>query len=914
MRNGVDIVIPIYNAFDDLQKCLESVEKYTDLSHDRLILINDNSSDERILPLLRSKESKNVIVVNNAENKGFSCNVNIGMSISDSRDVLLLNSDTVVTRSWIDKIHACAYSALEIGTVTPLSNAATLCSVPVMCMDNKLPDWLSADDMAEIVEKCSIRAYPRITVAVGFCMFIKREVINAAGLFDADTFGKGYGEENDFCNRAEQLGYIHVMCDDTFIYHRGTASFKSGQKKKLCEEHEKILDGWYPAQMWTNSLYCMKNPEQYIRSNIQVFIDLKQADMRNGHRRILYLSHRDFRNDAYDSVGGTQFHIRDLTEAIEKNYTVFVVSRDRDYLRLTIYIGEKHHSYRFYIGAPNLFFQFRNKALYDIFSLILDAFEIDMVHVHHVESLSLDMYHAAHERNIPILQTVHDYFSISISISISPQTVLEKEFAEAKRKLRDELGYRDAVEILPVWHRNWREVFCFCDRIVFPSLSARNAFLDYFPEIEPKSLVIAHGADMPSGSSGKLYVLKSEVRESSSAVIQIDRCDVLDGSLVLIDGWAYLAGTPCGDIEVFAACENGRDRLLLVKTLCSSRPDVADAFQSQDYLMSGFHVKFDIGEECEAGTGIVIRHGGAYYTNPQKKILLKPRLQQATAKRKIAFVGGITKVKGSDCIYEVMRDHLGDDYEWYLVGLVGDERVARLENGNLHKVGFYAPSELPRIISALHIDVVCILSTWAETFCYTLSESIMSGVPVLGTSLGAVGERIRMNGYGWILPFPFTGKSLVEKLHDIFADEAGFQEVRNRAMGFREKSVSEMCGEYGRLYEETLCRGFAKSYGVPDYKQVLAGLLDDGDRDFVYKERRGSFLNFDEYIKAREFFDREGLSELLAWKHEVEVQIKGLEVAIEGLKRKKNELLRSSSWKVAKPVRMAGTLIRKHKK
>ena len=50
MRTPVDVIIPIYNAYDDLKKCLNSIKKYMDLSYDRLILIDDCSPDERIWP------------------------------------------------------------------------------------------------------------------------------------------------------------------------------------------------------------------------------------------------------------------------------------------------------------------------------------------------------------------------------------------------------------------------------------------------------------------------------------------------------------------------------------------------------------------------------------------------------------------------------------------------------------------------------------------------------------------------------------------------------------------------------------------------------------------------------------------------------------------------------------------------
>ena len=265
---AIDIIIPIYNAYDDLKICLESIYQYTDLLNNRLILINDNSSDERIKSFLDEQKKENVIVIHNEKNKGFSNNINFGMSQSEDKDVILLNSDTIVTKNWVEKMVACAYSDSSIGTVTPLSNNATLCSVPNFCEENTLPDGMTVDQMATIVEECSFKKYPRITVAHGFCMLVKREVIDSIGMFDAETFGRGYGEENDFCNRAEQMGYIHVMCDDTYIYHSGTKSFTSKEKKKYIKTHERILYKRYPRQMKENELHCKTNPNGWVGENI----------------------------------------------------------------------------------------------------------------------------------------------------------------------------------------------------------------------------------------------------------------------------------------------------------------------------------------------------------------------------------------------------------------------------------------------------------------------------------------------------------------------------------------------------------------------------------------------------------------------------------------------------------------------
>lgn len=276
MSQQIDIIVPVYNGLEDLKKCVESVKKNTDLNRHRLILVDDKSPDRNVLPYLKSVESEAIHVIESPVNKGFSASVNKGMQYSD-RDVILLNSDTIVTKGWVEKIVACAYFKRAAATVTPLSNAATLCSVPEFLQDNALPCGYDAEKMGALVEHCSIRRYPRVTVAVGFCMFIKREVIEKIGYFDAETFGKGYGEENDFCHRAEQQGYQHLMCDDTFIFHKGTASFDSEEKRMLLEEHERILRERYPAYIERNGQYCMKNPNRDLQENIKLYLKLNYA-------------------------------------------------------------------------------------------------------------------------------------------------------------------------------------------------------------------------------------------------------------------------------------------------------------------------------------------------------------------------------------------------------------------------------------------------------------------------------------------------------------------------------------------------------------------------------------------------------------------------------------------------------------
>lgn len=114
-----------------MRECIESVKKYTKTPYE-LLLIDDCSSDRRIEKLLKSLEDEeNITVIYNKHNMGFVKNVNIGFS-KTSNDVVLLNSDTIVSNNWLEKMKSVAYTNSNIATVTPVSNNAGAFSVPTL--------------------------------------------------------------------------------------------------------------------------------------------------------------------------------------------------------------------------------------------------------------------------------------------------------------------------------------------------------------------------------------------------------------------------------------------------------------------------------------------------------------------------------------------------------------------------------------------------------------------------------------------------------------------------------------------------------------------------------------------------------------------------------------------------------------
>ncbi len=244
--DAVDVVIPVYKGFGYTRACLYSVLSALCESDFEVVVVNDASPEDDIVRFLRELEGMGLVrLIENEENLGFVESVNAGMALHAERDVILLNSDTTVYPGWIDRIVAAGRRDGRVATITPFSNNATICSYPVTAKDNPHDLEVPSADLDRLAARAN-RDAPLVEVptGVGFCLWIRRKALDELGLFDAQTFGLGYGEENDFCMRAMRAGWRNVLLTDTYVEHYGSVSFGDSQsprslkaQKLLAERH-----------------------------------------------------------------------------------------------------------------------------------------------------------------------------------------------------------------------------------------------------------------------------------------------------------------------------------------------------------------------------------------------------------------------------------------------------------------------------------------------------------------------------------------------------------------------------------------------------------------------------------------------------------------------------------------------------
>lgn len=242
--NGVDmvltsIIILTYNNLDYTKQCLESIRKYTDKNTYELIIVDNNSVDGTKEWLLKQEDVK---VILNEENLGFPKGCNQGIEVAKGDNILLLNNDVIVTENWLSNLVHCLYSNEKIGAVGPVTNsAAYYTAIPVTYSNiNEMHDFAKKFNHTE-PEKWEERLK-----LIGYCMLIKKEVIDKIGLLD-ERFTPGNFEDDDYSVRIRNAGYKLLLCKDTFIHHYGSVSWKenvSGYGELLTENEKKFMEKW----------------------------------------------------------------------------------------------------------------------------------------------------------------------------------------------------------------------------------------------------------------------------------------------------------------------------------------------------------------------------------------------------------------------------------------------------------------------------------------------------------------------------------------------------------------------------------------------------------------------------------------------------------------------------------------------
>ncbi len=315
------------------------------------------------------------------------------MEEAGSADVVLLNADTEVPPGWLARLAAHAYAEDGIATVSPWSNNATICSYPSVAGGAPAAD-LATIDAAARAANAGRRV--RVPTTIGFCMYIRRAALDDVGRFDEAAFGRGYGEEVDFCLRASTRGWRHMLACDTYVHHDAEASFGSDAGRARAAG-EAVL-----AQRWPDFSRAV---ERHVRVGaVEPFRFALTAELLRRARLpvILFVSHQQ--------GGGVQRHIDVLAERLRGRANLLLLQPSERGITLTVPSLPGH-------GSATVPARRRDELL-----RVLRSVGVTRVHVHHVMGLDdLDLRGLIRGLGVPLDVTVHDWFLICPQVNLLPQ-------------------------------------------------------------------------------------------------------------------------------------------------------------------------------------------------------------------------------------------------------------------------------------------------------------------------------------------------------------------------------------------------------------------------------------------------------------------------------------------------------------
>jgi GT2 family glycosyltransferase/glycosyltransferase involved in cell wall biosynthesis len=469
-RALVDIVVPVFKDKELTLRTLYSVLAASQNTPFELLVIDDHSPEpDLVAELQRLAQEGRITLLHNPANAGFVRTVNRGLGLHPERDVLLLNADTEVFGDWLDRLRAAAYRHARTGTVTPLSNNATVCSYPCFLHDNPYPLEIRYEQLDQLAASANAGLEVEAPTGVGFCLYIRRDCLNAVGVLDEQHFGRGYGEENDFCQRAIAAGWRNVLAADIFVRHWGGASFQ-GEKADRVGAALRTLDRLHPDYRADVERFIQQDPLAAARRRL----DLARLERQVHEENVLVICHC--------RGGGAERHVQeDTQQLLQQGVGVF-------YLRPVS--GRPSHAWLSHprcLLLPNLppFELADSEPLAEV----LVRLRISRIHTHGLVDFALDAPKSvaalAQRLGVPLWVDLHDYKVICPRINLTnragrycgePDAAVCRQCCETER---NDFGVLD----IQAWRAMHHQVLHRAEKVLVPDQDMAGRLLRYFPDV-----------------------------------------------------------------------------------------------------------------------------------------------------------------------------------------------------------------------------------------------------------------------------------------------------------------------------------------------------------------------------------------------------------------------------------------------
>ena len=511
LSRDVDVVVTVYGNYHGTLACIESLLASTLPEGTEIVVVDDATPDPHLREaLIGLARDHRITLLTNLRNLGFPGAANKGMRLHPAKDVVLLNSDTEVFGDWLERMRHAAYSADDIGTVTPLCETDSITAYP---WDAEASDKsIRPVDIDRIAREVNAGTTVDLPVGVGFCLYLRRDCLNEIGELDETSFGKGYGEEADLCLRARKLGWRSVASADVFVSHDGGRSYGKQMKELSVIRNGRILSALHPGYASLVEEFFATDPLLSARRAVDMMLLRERADS-----PVLLMT--------LSLPGGVEKHVSERQAKLAASgHTVLVLRpAESDGAPATVNISVAS------LGMKSLSFDVPRDL--DLLRGFLHSLDLSSIEIHHFLETPAPILELAVSLGVPYDAYVHDYVWICPRVTLiggSGQYCGEPPVSACEDCIRMHgSGLESSLTVEGLRTRSSR-ILGAARRVVAPSQDTRQRLAGYFPDLE---------VDVVPWESGIQSIPRTAVTavKGSTRVAIIGAIGIQKGYQVLLD-------------------------------------------------------------------------------------------------------------------------------------------------------------------------------------------------------------------------------------------------------------------------------------------------------------------------------------------------------------------------------------------
>ena len=474
----VDVIVPGFRHAEATQRCIDSVLASEQRTPFELIVVNDASLDAVLVQWLHNRADSRLTVIEQALRGGFAAAVNRAAALHPERDMIVLHGDVEVANDWLDRLVARAAGAPGIGMVVPFTNYGGIAGYPRTGVSNALPTDHTLGSLDLLFRRANADASVATPLVYGPCFFLRRACFEAVGAFDGGRFESDHGVELDFCLRASEAGFRHVLAADVYVWHHSDKAFTPHDAADLVGSADAALGRLSSYDAAQREELKARDPARAFQRSVDV---MRLAE--SPRPLLLFVTH--------GWGGGVRRHVDQLIEMVSERGNVLLL-QPASGGAVKLWWPKEGEGFAAYFSLPG--------ELPALVSL-LRGLGLERIHFHHVHGLPRAVLDLPGAIGVPYDCTLHDYYAIC------PQYHLNAEDGRYCGE-PDAFGCAACLERRPSqWNMDiaeWRGAFGpllrGADRVLAPSHDVARRIARYFPDVS--TLIMPH-PEVPQVAPGR---------------------------------------------------------------------------------------------------------------------------------------------------------------------------------------------------------------------------------------------------------------------------------------------------------------------------------------------------------------------------------------------------------------------------